>query len=82
MSNYIGISELDQIYNDAVGKDAAGNPQANVNTLGPVGACIAVTYGNPDQCRELRKGECDYVDAQLKKKQAGKADWQKGHCPI
>ncbi len=75
----ITVDELDNLFRDAKGK---GGDEGGLrpNAGGPVGACTAVTYGNPDRCEPLNEGECTFVSDELERKGAGFAKWRPGNC--
>ncbi|SCX31809.1 hypothetical protein DSM25559_3807 [Agrobacterium rosae] len=78
----ISEQELERIFESAKGKGREGEGGLTPHTHSPSGACTAVTYGNPDQCRHLTKGECDFVDRELGARNAGFAKWRLGNCNI
>lgn len=73
------VDELDALFKEAQGKTG---PTGGIhpNAGGPVGACTAITYGNPDRCEPLNEAECAYVSDRLESKGAGFARWRSGNC--
>ncbi len=78
----ISEEDLNRIFEDAKTKSGTTGDGLTPQGFGPVGACTAVTYGNPDQCRQLREAECRYVSQELEARNAGFAKWRPGNCDV